>query len=99
MTKAKGQASAGDAQQAHARRRYVVMGAGAVGCYFGGMLARGGLPVTLVGRASHVEAIRANGLRLQTTSFDEQVGVDASTDLSAVTTADVILFCVKSNNS
>ncbi len=88
-----------DVKQADGRRRYVVMGAGAVGCYFGGMLARAGVPVTLVGRATHVDAIRANGLHLQTTSFDEQVAIDASTDASAVATADVVLFCVKSTDS
>ncbi len=99
MTQVMGQVSTGGAQQADAHRRYVVMGAGAVGCYFGGMLARAGLPVTLVGRATHVDAIRVNGLRLQTTRFDEQVAIDASTDLSAVATADVILFCVKSTDS
>ena len=91
--------SAGQAVQAGARRRYVVVGAGSVGCYFGGMLARAGLPVTLVGRALHVDAIRAQGLRLQTTRFDEQVAIDATTDMSAVRDADVVLFCVKSTDS
>ena len=38
--------------------RIAIVGAGAVGCYFGGMLARAGVPVTLIGRASHVDAIR-----------------------------------------
>ena len=36
-----------------------VMGAGSVGCYFGGMLARAGHSVTLIGRPSHVDAIQA----------------------------------------
>ena len=35
-----------------------VMGAGAVGCYYGGMLARAGHEVVLVGRAAHVQAMR-----------------------------------------
>ena len=48
-----------------------VMGAGAVGCYFGGMLARGGHEVTLVARPAHVEAIRRDGLRMETKAFDE----------------------------
>ena len=34
-----------------------VMGAGAIGCYYGGLLARSGLPVTLIGRRPHVEAV------------------------------------------
>jgi len=37
--------------------KIAVMGAGAVGCFYGGMLARAGHEVTLIGRPSHVEAI------------------------------------------
>lgn len=87
------------AAQADGRRHYVVVGAGAVGCYFGGMLARAGVPVTLVGRALHVDAIRAQGLRMQTLSFDEQVAIDATTAIDVVSDADVVLFCVKSTDS
>lgn len=76
-----------------------VMGAGAVGCYFGGMLARAGHKVTLIARPQHVEAIRRDGLRLQTSSFDEQVRLAASSDASAVRGADVVLFSVKSTDT
>ena len=71
------------------------MGAGAVGSYFGGMLARAGIPVTLIGRRDHVEAIRRNKLLLDTVSFQEHVAVEASTDPAAVAGADVVLFCLK----
>jgi ketopantoate reductase len=40
------------------------MGAGAVGCYFGAMLGRSGVPVKLIGRELHVEAIARDGLLL-----------------------------------
>lgn len=73
-----------------------VMGAGAVGCYFGGMLARQGHRVTLIARPQHVAAITADGLRLQTTGFDEQVRLAASSQASAVQGAQLVLFCVKS---
>jgi 2-dehydropantoate 2-reductase len=73
-----------------------VMGAGAVGCYYGGMLARAGHDVTLIARPQHVEAIARDGLRLQTAAFDEQVRLKASADPSAVTGAELVLFCVKS---
>ena len=33
--------------------KVAVMGAGAVGCYFGGMLARAGHHVTLIARPQH----------------------------------------------
>ena len=79
--------------------RFAVVGAGAVGCYFGGMLARAGVPVTLIGRASHVDAMRERGLRLDTQTFDETVQVEASTDMAAVAGADVVLFCVKSTDT
>lgn len=72
------------------------MGAGAVGCYFGGMLARQGHRVTLIARPQHVAAIAAGGLRMQTTQFDEQVQLAASSQASAVQGAQLVLFCVKS---
>ncbi len=73
-----------------------VMGAGAVGCFYGGMLARAGHEVTLIGRAQHVDAVRKSGLRVQTNTFDESVTMQASTDASAVRGAKLVLFCVKS---
>lgn len=76
--------------------KVAVMGAGAVGCYFGGMLARHGHKVTLIGRPQHVAAITGGGLRLQTTRFDEQVRLAASSEAAAVQHADLVLFCVKS---
>ncbi len=79
--------------------RFAVVGAGSVGCYFGGMLARAGVPVTLIGRPVHVDAMRERGLRLDTLTFDDTVRVEASTDAAAVAGADVVLFCVKSTDS
>ncbi len=73
-----------------------MVGAGAVGCYFGGMLARAGAPVTLIGRPLHVDAIRSNGLFLDTTQFQEYVQLSASTGIDAAQGAQVVLFCVKS---
>ncbi|MCY1200676.1 2-dehydropantoate 2-reductase [compost metagenome] len=79
--------------------KVAVMGAGAVGCYYGAMLARAGHEVVLIGRPSHVEAVRANGLRLETKAFDEQVRLEASTEAGAVQGADLVLFCVKSTDT
>ena len=75
------------------------MGAGAVGCFYGGMLARAGLPVTLIGRAAHVQGIQSQGLRLQTLSFDEVMHPQASELPSAVADANVVLFAVKSTDT
>lgn len=76
--------------------KIAVMGAGAVGCWFGGMLARAGHEVTLVARAGHVEAIRRDGLLMETASWRAQVPVHAAPDASAVAQAGLVLFCVKS---
>lgn len=81
------------------RIRAAVMGAGAVGCYYGGMLARAGHDVVLIGRPAHVEAIERSGLRLETTSFDERIEVRASTRPEAVRGARLVLFCVKSTDT
>jgi 2-dehydropantoate 2-reductase len=75
------------------------MGAGAVGCYFGALLARAGHRVTLIGRQAHVQAIEAHGLRLQSATLDEHVRLSASTEAKAVAGADVVLLCVKSTDT
>ena len=76
--------------------KIAVMGAGSVGCYFGGMLARAGHDVTLIARAVHVQAIRRDGLLLDTQTFREHVRVRAESDAGAVKDAELVLFCVKS---
>ncbi len=72
-----------------------VMGAGAVGCFFGGMLARAGAPVTLIGRPHHTEAIRRNGLHLESVNFQEHIAVSASSSVADIRGAEIILFSVK----
>jgi len=75
--------------------RIAVMGAGAVGSYFGGMLARAGARVTLIARPNHVQAIRKNGLLLDTVTFKEHVALNASAEPADVRDAQFVLFCVK----
>jgi 2-dehydropantoate 2-reductase len=79
--------------------KIAVMGAGAVGCYYGFKLARAGHDVVLIGRPQHVEAILHQGLRLETQTFDEHIRVSASTEANAVQRAQVVLFCVKSTDT
>jgi len=79
--------------------RVAVMGAGAVGCYFGGMLARAGATVTLIGRRAHVEAIAQEGLFMESIHFQQSVAVAASTQADAARDADLVLFCVKATDS
>lgn len=76
-----------------------VVGAGAVGSYFGAMLARSGHAVTLIGRAAHVDAIARDGLRVQRAGGVEAIRVGATTSLDAVRGADLVLVCVKSTDT
>ena len=79
--------------------RVAVVGAGAVGGYFGGLLARAGKPVVLIGRPSFAEAVRKSGLYLDTVQFQETVHPEVSSELSAAAGADVVLFCVKTRDT
>jgi 2-dehydropantoate 2-reductase len=85
----------GDAVQQNTWPQIAVVGAGAVGCYFGGMLARAGTPVTLIGRPQHVEAITRDGLFLDSPHFQQQIPVSASTQMSTARGAELTLLCVK----
>src|ERR1700676_4834720 len=79
--------------------RVAVIGAGAVGGYFGGLLARAGAPVVMIGRPALVEAVKKSGLFLDTLQFQESVRVEASTELSTVRGAEMVLFCVKTTDN
>ncbi len=77
----------------------VVVGAGAVGSYYGAMLARAGHRVTLIGRAPHAAAIEQHGLRLHKDGKVDSIRIGATTGLDAVRGADLVLFCVKSTDT
>jgi len=80
-------------------RRVAVMGAGAVGSFYGAMLARAGHAVTLIGRPAHVQAIERDGLRLEMAQQTHTVRVHASSDPAAIAGADLVLCCVKSGDT
>jgi 2-dehydropantoate 2-reductase len=79
--------------------RVAVLGAGAVGGYFGGMMARAGIPVVMIGRSAFVESVRKSGLFLDTVQFQERVKVEAAAEISAAKGADYVLFCVKTTDT
>jgi 2-dehydropantoate 2-reductase len=81
------------------KHKVAVVGAGAVGGYFGGMLARAGVPVVMIGRPSFVEAVQRGGLRIDSFQFQETVHPEVSTELAAAIGADVVLFCVKTTDT
>ena len=76
-----------------------VVGAGALGCLFGGLLARAGATVTLIGRPQHVAAIQQDGLRFDSRGAQSIIPVAATVDIAAVRGARLVLFCVKGSDT
>ncbi len=72
------------------------MGAGAVGLYFGARLHQGGTPVTVVARPAHVDAIRRDGLVIDSVDGPATVALDAVDTPDALSSCDAVLVCVKS---
>jgi 2-dehydropantoate 2-reductase len=83
----------------HEWPRVAVVGAGAVGSYFGGMLALAGAEVTFIGRGRQVEALRTKGLTLESFRFTRTLAVSASADMSSAADAKVVLLCVKTTDT
>jgi len=71
------------------------MGAGAVGGYFGGVLANQGEDVVLIARSAHGDAISKNGLQVDSHWGNFNVKVDVTDDPSTVGEVDLILHCIK----
>ena len=75
--------------------KVAVMGAGSIGGYFGGMLARAGHEVTLIARGDHLDAIRRHGLRMQTESGDFTVPCQATDAPADIGPVDLALLTTK----
>ena len=76
--------------------RYVIMGTGGIGGYFGAKLASAGEDVFFVARGKHLEALRRYGLTVKSTAGTFTVPPEKMTgDPSSIGKADVVLFCVK----
>ncbi|MCV2864805.1 ketopantoate reductase family protein [Albidovulum sediminicola] len=76
--------------------KIAVMGAGALGGYFGGRLAAAGQEVTLIARGAHLAALRARGLKILSPRGNLHLpAIPATDDPGAVGPVDVIMFMVK----
>lgn len=75
--------------------RIAVVAAGAIGGYFGALLARAGEEVSFLARGAHLEAIRRDGLRIEGVGGDFTVRAPASSDPAELGAADLVLFAVK----
>ncbi len=75
--------------------KILVMGAGAVGGYFGGRLAQAGHEVYFTARGAHLDALRENGLSVQSCQGDFHVHPAAAGHFDRIEGLDLILLCVK----
>ena len=77
--------------------KIVVVGAGGVGGFLGGALAKSGEDVTVIARGSHLQTIREKGLTVESVSLGNfTCSVKATENPSDAGAADLLLFCVKS---
>src|SRR6202046_4653560 len=81
----------------HPRRRYVIIGAGAIGGTVGAVLARAGTPTVLVARGRHAEILAAEGLTLRTPdgTFHASVTAVSRAEQLRLTPDDVLVFTTK----
>ena len=77
-------------------KKIVIYGAGAVGSLIGGLLARGGEDVTLIGRRDHVGAINNSGLMIRGSGNDERIMINASENLDF--SPDIVLLAMKTQD-
>jgi 2-dehydropantoate 2-reductase len=76
--------------------KIAAMAAGAVGAYFGGRLQAGGHDVAYIARRAHLEALRRDGLKIESVHGDLHLPkVNATPDPKEVGPVDIVLFAVK----
>lgn len=76
--------------------RIAILGAGGVGGYYGGTLARAGHDVRVLARGANLDAIRARGIEVRSPDESFRVPVAAADDVAALGDADVAVVSVKS---
>ena len=73
-----------------------VLGAGAMGCLFGGLLAEKGLKVTLIDVwKEHIDAINKNGLKMDGFGGDRFIKISATNDPKSISPVDVVIVMCK----
>ncbi len=75
--------------------KFAVVGAGAVGGYYGARLAHAGFDVALLARGAHLDAIRSRGLWVWSPLGDLVARPRASADPADIGPVDVVLYAVK----
>ncbi|MFC4563067.1 2-dehydropantoate 2-reductase [Nocardiopsis mangrovi] len=78
--------------------RIAVLGAGAIGAYAGAALHRGGADVHLIARGAHLEALRADGVRVLSPRGDFTARPHATSDPAEVGPVDYVFLGLKAQH-
>lgn len=78
------------------KTKIAVVGAGGIGGYFGGLMAKNGMNVHFLARGAHLMAIKENGLTIESCRENFNINANASEDISIIGKCNIILFCIKS---
>src|SRR5438105_13573879 len=76
--------------------KVIVLGAGAIGAYYGGQLARAGHDVMLYARGENLAAIRGRGLEIRTTDGSSMVQIGATDRVDELGVGDFAILGIKS---
>jgi 2-dehydropantoate 2-reductase len=79
--------------------RVAVMGAGAVGGYFGARVAASGVDVTFIARGEHLKAMQKNGLRIKSIQGNLEIHSEFISSSDQIAPVDLVLFAVKSQDT
>ncbi len=79
--------------------KVAVFGAGGVGAYFGGRMAQAGADVHLIARGDHLDALRSDGLTVESVHGDFSLDLPATDDPAEIGPCDFVLFTVKSTDT
>lgn len=77
--------------------KIAVFGAGAIGCFVAGMMARAGLSPTLIARGAMLEAVRRDGLTVNFEGRDFTVPLQATDDTAAAGPQDLVILTTKAH--
>ena len=75
-----------------------IVGAGAIGAYFGLELALGGADVSLIARGPHLDAMRANGVRVRVGGEERRAPIRASDDPAELGPQDAVIVTLKAHS-
>ena len=75
--------------------RIAILGAGGVGGYYGGILARAGHEVVMLARGTHFDALQARGIEIRTPEGSFTVPAEATDDPHALGQAEYAILAVK----